>query len=128
MPEPTDFLCLDVPCNRHAPAVVRQALDQSPEIGASLNDAKLVASELVTNAVLHSGCTEEHAINVQVSRRSETLLIMVQDPGVSGSGAQLRDAQSFGGWGLQIVNSLARRWGTERTGGYRVWAEVARAG
>lgn len=90
-----------------------------------LGDVMLVASELVTNAVLHSGCSDDHLIQVDVERRAQRLLITVRDPGLSGTEAQGRPGGVDGGWGLLIVDELAQRWGAERADGYCVWAEVA---
>jgi hypothetical protein len=102
---------------------VRDALDRR-EIGWVLGDAMLVASELVTNAVLHSGCSGNETIEVRVDVRSERLRISVRDPGRSGRNAELRADQPVGGWGLRVVEQLAERWGSERAAGYQVWAEV----
>lgn len=86
----------------------------------------LVASELVTNAVIHSGCGDDHQLNVRVTERSERVLISVHDPGVSRGDATPQPAgQAAGGWGLRLVAQLSERWGSERPGGYHVWAEVA---
>lgn len=85
----------------------------------------LVASELVTNAVLHSGCKDNHAIQVSVGIREDRLVITVLDPGLSDEDARVREDPTFGGFGLRIVDQLADKWGAERTHGYCVWAEVA---
>lgn len=86
----------------------------------------LVTSELVTNAVQHSGCTEEDFLEVIVAA-DDTVRISVTDPGNSGGSARVtqRDA-GFGGLGLQVVEQLATTWGSERRPeGYVVWAELA---
>jgi anti-sigma regulatory factor (Ser/Thr protein kinase) len=116
---------MEVPGDEDAPGTVRDALDRSTDIGWVLGDVLLVASELVTNAVLHSGCSENHRIHVDVRRESEQLMIVVRDPGLSRAEAEQRQRQTAGGWGLVIVDQLAQRSGTERTDGYCVWAEVA---
>lgn len=116
---------LDVPCDEHAPGIVRQALSDVPDAPWAIGDAMLVASELVTNAVLHSGCKDDHDIKVSVGIREERLVIAVVDPGLSGGDARMRENPTFGGFGLQIVDQLADNWGSERTHGHRVWAEVA---
>lgn len=123
---PEEVLSLDVPCDRRAPAVVRSALDRIEGLGWALGDAMLVASELVTNAVLHSGCTAAEPLKVRAILGGERLVISVQDPGLSGESAQPRPTNDLNphGWGLRIVEQLASRWGSERTGGYRVWAEL----
>lgn len=116
---------MELPCDEHAPASVRGALDESAGPGWVLGDVMLLASELVTNAVLHSGCSEDHLIRVDVQQRAERLLITVRDPGISGTEAVSRQGDIDGGWGLLIVDELAQRWGAERADGYCVWAEVA---
>jgi serine/threonine-protein kinase RsbW len=113
-----------VPCDPRAPAAVRHALDCREDIGWVLGDAMLVASELVTNAVLHSGCSDNETIEVRVEVRPERLRISVRDPGRSGRNAEVRSGQLVGGWGLRVVEQLADRWGSERAEGYQVWAEV----
>jgi hypothetical protein len=53
-----DLLSLDVACDARAPAIVRTALSGTHDAGWPLDDALLVSSELVTNAVRHSGCRD----------------------------------------------------------------------
>jgi anti-sigma regulatory factor (Ser/Thr protein kinase) len=126
MLESVELLSLEVPCNRDAPGKVRRALARDDRLGRLRDDGILVASELVANAVLHSGCETDHTLQVRARLHDESLLISVHDPGLSGHGAVRRhdhDARP-GGWGLQIVEQLARCWGAERPDGYRVWAEL----
>lgn len=122
-----ELLCFDVPCDVTAPAVVREAITQAEELEAVVDDATLVASELVTNAVIHSGCASGDTIEVRVSRGSRRLVISVRDPGVSGGNAEMAegDRRGYGGFGLRVVDAVASRWGAERDEGYRVWAELA---
>lgn len=128
MSESVQLLSMELPCDRHAPGAVRHALDHPASLGRLLEDGLLVASELVTNAVLHSDCADEHMINVRAELFGDHLLISVHDPGLSGRDAAPMPPEppSAGGWGLQIVDRLARRWGAERPDGYLVWAELAR--
>jgi serine/threonine-protein kinase RsbW len=122
----SELMNLELPCDPQAPAAVRGALhDRSGGTDWRMGDAILVASELVTNAVLHSGCAEDESIQVRVRVRPEHLLISVRDPGASGGDAQVRSSPAIGGWGLQIVEQLTERWGADRAGGYNVWAELA---
>jgi anti-sigma regulatory factor (Ser/Thr protein kinase) len=125
MPEPAaELFSMDLPCDPRAPRAVRDALDRSEDIGCVLGDATLVATELVTNAVRHSGCSARQTLEVRVDVRPERLRISVRDPGRSGREAEVRSGQTVGGWGLQIVEQLAERWGSERAEGYQVWAEI----
>jgi anti-sigma regulatory factor (Ser/Thr protein kinase) len=127
-----DLLSLDLPCSLHAPVVVRDALSEIHNGDWSLDDGRLVASELVTNAVRHSGCDGGHHLKIEVCKREGRLLISVHDPGLSGQAARpqavrprVGDGTDPGGWGLHIVEQLSETWGTERPDGYRVWAELS---
>lgn len=121
-----DLLRVDVACDVTAPAVVREAITQADGLEAVVDDATLVASELVTNAVIHSGCAPSDVIEVRVSQNSRRLVISVRDPGISGGRAEMVEGSpaGYGGYGLQVVDAVALRWGAERGGGYRVWAEL----
>jgi len=125
-----EVLSLDVPCNTEAPALARAALAEQDEFGWVIGDAMLVASELVTNAVLHSGCSEEHVLHVTATVGPGCLRICVEDPGLAaGTVTPLQISEfSDGGIGLLIVDHLVNRWGAERDGPYRVWAEFALSG
>lgn len=120
-------MALTLPCAPSASAAVREELSQLDELGWVLGDVMLVASELVNNAVVHSGCTPHHDLQVRASRRAGRLIVSVRDPGISGHSAGPKPATDLqaGGWGMQIVEALSDRWGAERDGGYRVWAEIA---
>jgi serine/threonine-protein kinase RsbW len=126
--ECTDLLSLQVPCAPEAPSIARGALTEVLRDEWSLQDILLVVSELVSNAVQHSGGQSSDSLHVLVTSESDRLTISVLDPGRSGRGAvsAVDEGRTAGGWGLQIVEQLARRWGTERPDGYRVWAELAR--
>jgi len=115
-----------VSSDRAAPAIVREELARVEGVGWVLGDAMLVASELVTNAVLHSGARADDLIEVTVSRRERRLVIAVRDPGISGRRAEVarRDETAIGGLGLRVVDAVALDWGTEREDGYRVWAAL----
>jgi anti-sigma regulatory factor (Ser/Thr protein kinase) len=122
----SDLLRLDLPCDREAPGVVREALRSASGARWDLGDVLLVASELVTNAVVHSGCEQDHQLNVRVSEQDDRVLIAVHDPGIAPRDAAPETGESArpGGWGLRIVDRLAERWGSERPDGHRVWAEL----
>lgn len=122
-----ELLVLEVGCGSEAPALVRAALSQIRELGAAREDAILVASELVTNAVVHSGGSPADTIQVRTVLTRGDVSISVHDPGLSDDTPRLRATNALGasGQGLRIVNQLARRWGFERDRGNRVWAELA---
>lgn len=118
-----DLIRLEVRCNRDAPYIVREALDDALQGCDVREDARLIASELVTNAVLYSGCGPDQLIEFRANLDGGSLLISVSDPCVSGQDAHLRDDDpGGGGYGLRIVDRLASRWGSEHPDGQRVWA------
>jgi anti-sigma regulatory factor (Ser/Thr protein kinase) len=121
-----EILSLEVQCRRSAPAVVRAALGEIRGLGPARDDLILVASELVSNAVVHSGGSPADTIQVRAILTREGVSISVRDPGLSADSPQLRteEALAAGGQGLRIVEQLAHRWGFERDRGHRVWAEV----
>lgn len=126
-PEPgRELMTLDVACTHHAPAVIRAALGDIRELGAVRVDVILVASELVTNAVMHSGGSAADAIQVRAVLIGPDVLVAVDDPGLAGDTPRMRgaDVLRVGGNGLWIVNRLARHWGFERGRGCRVWAQL----
>lgn len=121
-----ELVCLELPCDPDAPGVARRALKEADRVGEIIGDVMLVASELVTNAVRHSGCSRDQMVRIDASLEAERVRISVCDPGVSGRSAQARQPSDLadGGMGLRIVDQLADRWGTARTRGYCVWAEM----
>ena len=121
------LLVLQVGCGWGAPAIVRAAFRQITDLGAARDDAVLVASELVTHAVVHSGGSPADTIQIRAVLVRGGVSISVHDPGLSGDAPHLRDTgvMQAGGWGLRIVERLARCWGSERDPGHRVWAELA---
>jgi anti-sigma regulatory factor (Ser/Thr protein kinase) len=120
------LMALTVPCAPTASAAVREQLSRLDGLGWVLGDVMLVASELVNNAVVHSGGLPHHDLQVCACRHAEHLTISVRDPGLSGgsAGRMPPSAEKAGGWGLRIVEQLCERWGEERRDGYRVWAEI----
>jgi anti-sigma regulatory factor (Ser/Thr protein kinase) len=89
--------------------------------------AVLLASELVTNSVRHSGfVVQGRLVTVTVVTRGEGVRIEVTDCG--GAGVPVLGpaaCEAEGGRGLRLVEALARRWGYERGGGRTVtWFEL----
>ncbi|MHB8659691.1 MAG: ATP-binding protein [Solirubrobacteraceae bacterium] len=118
---------MEVRCDPSAPGIVRHALLRQAGIGWMIGDLALVASELVTNAVRHSGAGPEDSLRVEVRFGDELAVLSVCDPGNAGEAAlRARAEATFGGLGLHVVDQLAARWGSERDddGCQRVWAEV----
>ena len=91
---------------------------------AELDTAKLLASELVNNAVLHGRGT----IALRVQLDAGRLRVDVIDGG-SGFERKAQDGKldGFAGRGLHIVDAAASRWGVHE-GSAHVWVELERAG
>ena len=106
-------------------SAARRALDGLDDrIEASIfYDASLCLSELVTNAVLHSGA-EELELRVDVSK--DLLRVTVADDG-SGFDPGEPSSGDESGWGLYIVDRLSHAWGVDRGDGTQVWFEMRTA-
>lgn len=88
----------------------------------SRDDALLITSELVTNAVLH-GRSE---VCLEVDASTALLRVSVLDENSRHPVAVVEDPDALDGRGLALVSALARRWGVEeRPLGKAVWFEVA---
>ena len=86
---------------------------------AAAETAVLLASELVTNAVVH---TRSADVGLRARCDGETLLVAVDDEGAAPP--VCCDGAATGA-GLTLVDSLAARWGWEPlASGKRVWFEV----
>lgn len=92
-----------------------------------LESVRLLVTELVTNAVRHSGAgTVELAVIVGAKR----VRVEVANPGVPFEPAPRGESTSSNaGWGLFLVDRLSDAWGVvdDDTGDQRVWFEVLRA-
>jgi anti-sigma regulatory factor (Ser/Thr protein kinase) len=88
-----------------------------------LDDARLLVSELVANAVRH--VAQDGAIELRIDNDAERLRIEVLDPGPGFTPAPRRPEEAGdSGWGLHFVAQVADRWAADTTGGARVWFEL----
>lgn len=88
---------------------------------AVVDDCELLASELVTNAVLHARSSSK----LRIERRGDHVWVAVHD--ASPLAPRVRDygPSAVTGRGLLLVERLARRWGTETDAhGKYVWFEL----
>lgn len=86
-----------------------------------LDDALLLGSELVTNAVLHA----RSAVQVSVSVHGRTARIGVCDEAAGMPVVRAPRDGAVNGRGLRMVQTLADRWGVARTGRAKtVWFEL----
>jgi anti-sigma regulatory factor (Ser/Thr protein kinase) len=118
-----------LPVGRKAPGAARVALADwlQPRVPQRvLEDAQLVASELVTNSVLHAEVEPGTSlVHVGVELAAGVLRIRVEDSGTTGTLApRAPDLASGGGYGLNLVAALAAQWGITRCGSTKVWADL----
>jgi DNA-binding NarL/FixJ family response regulator len=107
---------------RQARAVVRHLLEQW-DYRDLVDDALLVLSELVANAVEHA----DAASVVVVNRGGQGLRIEVRDQGEGTLTEQPELATTERGRGLMIVSALARSWGVQTAERSKtVWVELPR--
>ena len=106
-----------LPGGRDASRTARQFVAaHTPRLGAGAReDAMLVTSELVTNALRHGS----GAIRLRIVEEPSHVLVEVADEG-AGRVSMLPEPDARGGWGLRLVDSVAEEWGAAR-GSTRVW-------
>jgi anti-sigma regulatory factor (Ser/Thr protein kinase) len=116
----------NLPHTEQAPGVARRVLAQGlPALtGEELDRAKLLVSELVTNAVVHG----RGEIVLRARLDDDRLLVEVIDEGCGFvPTVQELDPGGVGGRGLAVVDAAASRWGIHE-GSTRVWFELERPG
>lgn len=124
-------LNVHIPAGPDSAHAARRALgrlrrDLDPEL---LQKLCLLASELVTNCVRHSGIEPGSRVEVRVTQFDGVVRMTVAD---EGKGFLPRPRESSmdvpGGWGLVLVEELADRWGVVNGNGSCVWLEMDRRG
>jgi anti-sigma regulatory factor (Ser/Thr protein kinase) len=115
---------IELPADVAAAGEARSAVARFEGVtGARVGDAQLVASELVTNALLHAGLGPGDAVTLSLWRNGAWLRIEVDDRcGFDGRPVEERLGTISGGIGLRIVETLATAW--EASGG-RVTAWIS---
>lgn len=90
-----------------------------------IDDALIVLSEMIANAVTHGEPTADGTVEMSWAIKNGLLEISVCD---AGSGASLKpvdfDEDSLSGRGLSIISRVADRWWVDMTQGTRVSAEL----
>lgn len=123
---------LHVPHERGGVRLARHAFaDEMTAAGVpdeARDDAMLVLSELVSNAVRHAAPLPSGEITVRWRLADDTLHIEITDGGAgTRPRAGVAALSSLGGRGLDIVRTVSRQWGvTEGEGKVTVWADVPR--
>ena len=109
-----------------APAQARRALD--PLATELPHDyafrLRLLVSELVANSVRHAGVAADATITLELEQRGGRIRVAVHDRGRGfETPVPKPGTEDPGGRGLDLVDALSSRWGTE-SGGRTVWFEL----
>jgi anti-sigma regulatory factor (Ser/Thr protein kinase) len=115
-----------IPATLKAVSQVRRALEHLGLPPALLDDARLLATELVTNSIQHAGLRPHDFVRVRAHWSGTRLRVEVRDRTETASPSQLAGAirpspGAESGWGLFLVDRLASRWGTDPG---RYWFEL----
>ena len=111
---------------RHALADLRADLD--PPLMETL---RLLVTELVTNSVRHTDC-DSLTLRVAIGKAAVLTEVVDEGPRFDAEAAleaeQIDERRPDTGWGLFLVQRLARDWGVKDDGASkRVWFELSRA-
>jgi anti-sigma regulatory factor (Ser/Thr protein kinase) len=82
-----------------------------------LEDLRLLVTELITNALRHGGLSAGDHVSVKASVDRGVVRLEVTDPGRNGDVLPRDPGPRGGGYGLFLVERLARRWGVDRREG-----------
>ena len=121
-----DDVELNLPRAPVSVARARAAMHPLREVlGGRYQDAVLLVSELVTNAVRHQGTAG--GIEMAIAVAGGRVRVEVLDPGNGFPKPSVSEPppDSLGGRGLLIVDRVASRWGVS-SGPSRVWFELDR--
>ncbi len=99
-------------------ADVLEGWGHSPSL---LEDAKLVVSELATNAVIHA----RSPFSVEIRPAGRSVRLLVRDGSRARPSLRHDDGLAVSGRGLRLIDALAADWGVEiAQDGKAVWAEL----
>jgi len=107
-----------------APALGRQALnDILADVPTRImQDAQLLLTEVMTNAIRHAGLRDDDRISVLVRGADDHVEVEVSNRGTEFEPAVLAPDSRHAGWGLMLLDRIAEEWGVRRhPDGVAVW-------
>jgi anti-sigma regulatory factor (Ser/Thr protein kinase) len=121
----TRSLPLDPRSSLEARAFLREVAAARLSAG-TLETALLLTSELASNAIRHADAPDGEPIEVTVDLGDpRSIKVTVRDRGTGFDPDDLPPRSDDGGWGLDLLRSLASDWGITRDGsGTEVWFEL----
>ena len=126
--ERTHEFRLTIPAHPLSLGIVRRAVQGLGEACGEEVASRLavIFSELVTNAIRHSGVRETDTLEVMLEVRPDGVSGHVEDPGRGFDPDRVPERRPYqeGGFGLRIVEELASQWGVHNDGTNRVWFDL----
>lgn len=113
-----------------APEAPSRARDVVAQELASLptkvrEDATLLVSELITNAVRHAPTSDRPEAELRIRSDPGRVRVVVADPGGGFvPSPRLPTVYDGSGWGLYLVDRIADRWGVLTEDQTEVWFEI----
>jgi anti-sigma regulatory factor (Ser/Thr protein kinase) len=89
-------------------------------------DLRLLVTEVVTNGVRHGSERGPMTVDVVLGDQKVRVEVSDQGRGFTPPEAPMPRQDGTGGWGLQLVDRVASRWGVKVDGTTCVWFELAR--
>ncbi|HEX6400873.1 MAG TPA: ATP-binding protein [Actinomycetota bacterium] len=88
-------------------------------------DATLLVSELITNAVRHATTSDRPEVELRIRSEPGRVRVVVADPGGGFvPSPRLPTVSDGSGWGLYLVDRIADRWGVLTEDQTEVWFEI----
>ena len=111
------------------PEVLRTARDAAgvlaPDLPQeTLDDVRLLVSELVTNSIRHGNLLPEGWIRVKITAGQGRVRAEVWDSGPGFDPPPAPDTGGASGWGIYLLDRVADRWGIVRNDATCVWFEI----
>jgi anti-sigma regulatory factor (Ser/Thr protein kinase) len=115
---------LTIPLSVEAPRQARRSFDRYTATidEALLDDLRLLSSEIVTNAVQHSGCRQDEPLRIEVATARDLIRVEVIDGGKRTKPVRPRSQTPPSG--LQYVELLSDRWSSFASASFCVWLEI----
>lgn len=119
-------LILTLPADRRAPRTARRAMRAIAWFlpPSSTDDVELLANELVTNVIRHSGLRPSQRMEVRAAASPARVRVEVVGGGRPFVPRTQPSPDQTSGWGLFLVGALSSRWGYYKNAGTAVWFEI----
>lgn len=121
-------VCVQIPATAIGPTIGRRLVTELlrqwglPQLSEA---ARLIVSELVSNALRHAPGPTSYPLRVQ--RRGPSVRLYVADSSAAAPTILAPDERAAHGRGMQMIAAVASAWGVEQqAAGKQVWVDVDR--